>query len=155
MHWQETTPLLRVLVSCMNRSLITGREGSVHGGAVHLYWHKVALNMQKRWLDSCPDFSEHQHICVGIAFHRREQAVSLLERTFWLKKETPATVNLVCKKQQKGGMNSKCWDKVKWDFLHFLQERYYLLLQWTLKRRIPVKRDWKNQVRVSAETQMA
>lgn len=109
MHWQKTYPLLSVLLGLLREQIPDRWEGKLSPWwCVHLYWHKVALNMQKRCCDFCSNFSEHQHICVGIAFHRREQAVSLLERTFWLKEETPATVNLDCKKQQKGGMNSKC-----------------------------------------------
>lgn len=94
MQWQET-PIAQC-VDLLHEQIPDPWEGRLsHGGAEHLYWHK-------RWHESCLNLSEHQHICVGIAFHRREQDVSLLERTFWLKEETPATVSLDCKKQQKG-----------------------------------------------------
>ena len=134
----------------MDGSLTSGREGSDHGGAVHLCWRKVDLNMQKDGAIPVSYFPEFQHIYMGITFHGRAQAVSRLEKTFWLKEETPATASLDGKEQQKGDMNSEYWDKIKWDFLH-TKGGIALLLQRALIRRIPLKR----LVWDSAETQMA
>lgn len=88
---------------------------------------------------------------TGIAFHRRAQTHSQLERTFWLKEETPATVNLDGKKQQKGDMNSKYRDK--WHILH-IKEGIVLLLQ-RPHRKNPCKKRLENRILDSGETQIA
>lgn len=107
--------------------------------------------MQKDGTIPVSYFPELQHIYMGIAFHRRAQAVSRLERTFWLKEETPATVNLDGKEQQKGDMNSKYCDKIKRDFLH-TKGGIALLLQRALVRRIPVKIDGEQGFGYSRDT---
>lgn len=92
--------------------------------------------MQKYGTIPISYFPELQYIHMGITFQGRAQAVSWLERTFWLKEETPATVNLNDKENQKGDMNSTYWDKIKWDHLHKGGVAGSLI-------RIPLKRDWR------------
>jgi len=66
----------------MDGSLTSEREGSAHGAALLLYRHKVALNMQKDGTVPISEFPELQHIFLGIAFHRRAQAVKAVGENF-------------------------------------------------------------------------